>query len=143
MPAKSSSMESKRPLRDNESRIQSSLQKARSDRTCSQSTNQAAFSFEWAMQMLTRFSDSVDKALLQMSKGIALRKRSSEYEVCLGSGATAALAGAKPLGLTVAVIFMCSKRSACGLQRCGWLQFRTKPQRAPIWSLRLRQLHPG
>ena len=60
MPAKSS-MESNRPLRDNESRIQSSLQKEGSDRTYSQSTNQAGFSFEWAIQMLTRFSDSVDK----------------------------------------------------------------------------------
>ena len=66
MPVKSSSMESNRPLRDNESRIQSSLQKAGSDRTCSQSKSQAGFSFECVMQMLTRFSYSLDKPPLQI-----------------------------------------------------------------------------
>ena len=79
-------------------------------------------------------SHALDKPPLQMCSGIA--SRSSEYEVYLGCGATAVLARAKLLGVAVAVIFMLRKLSACGLQLYEWLRLRTKPQKAPIWSLR-------
>ena len=74
------------------------------DRTCSKSINQAAFSFECVMTILTEFSNALEKPPLQMCRGIS--SRTSQYEVCLGCGTTAVLARAKPLEATVAVIFM-------------------------------------
>ena len=69
------------------------------------------------MQMLTGFSNSLDKPPLQMCRAL----RSPQYEVCLGCG----MAQAKPLEATMAVIFVSRKPSACGLQLCGRLPLST------------------
>ena len=85
------------------------------------------------MTMLTEFSNALEKPPFQMRSGIT--SYISQYEVCLGCGATAVLARAKPLEATVAVIFM--SEGVCWYPAAmSTLLLRTKPPRDPIWSLR-------
>ena len=86
-----------------------------SDRTRSK-IDQLEFSFECVMTMLTEFSNALEKPPFQMRSGIT--SYISQYEVCLGCGATAVLARAKKLEAMVAVIFISRKASAGSLQLC-------------------------